>query len=136
MKKWIYLLAGVLFAIGLSLSGMTDPLKVKGFLAVGFADWNPAVLFVLGAATPTYLAAFFYLRRRQKSFDGAPFQHPKPRPVDKKLVLGAVLFGVGWGIAGICPGPALAHLAYLDVNFAVFLAMMFVGFEWQGRLKW
>jgi uncharacterized membrane protein YedE/YeeE len=135
MRTLVYLLSGLIFGVGLSLSGMIDPLKVKSFLSFGFSDWNPALLFVLGFAVPVYLIAFIYLRRRQQTLNGTPFQHPAPRPVDKKLVLGAVIFGVGWGIAGICPGPALVHLSFLDANFAVFIATMLAGFEVQRRLS-
>jgi len=134
MKNLVYLLSGVLFGLGLSLSGMIDPSKVKGFLAVGTADWNPALVFVLGSAVPVYLISFLFLRKRRRTLQGSPFQHPAPRPVDRKLVLGALLFGMGWGIAGICPGPALVHVAFLDLNFAVFLATMVAGFEWQRRV--
>jgi uncharacterized membrane protein YedE/YeeE len=134
MKKLIYLASGVIFSLGLSVSGMIDPLKVKAFLSVGFADWNPALIFVLGSAVPIYLISFLYLRRKQKTLNGTAFKHPEPRPIDKKLVLGAILFGVGWGVAGICPGPALVHVAFLDMNFAVFIVAMIAGFELQKRL--
>ena len=134
MKNFVYLIAGAIFGFGLSLSGMINPLKVKEFLSVGFSDWNPALIFVLGAAVPLYLIAFLYLRRRQTTLNGTEFKHPVPRPVDKKLVVGAILFGVGWGIAGICPGPALVHVAFLDMNFVIFIATMIAGFELQRRL--
>ncbi len=134
MRNLVYLVAGTLFALGLSLSGMIDPLKVKGFLSVGFADWNPALIFVLGSAVSVFLLSFLYLQRRQRTLNGTPFQHPAPRPVDKKLVWGAVLFGAGWGIAGVCPGPAVVHLAFLDAGFGIFIVAMVVGFEWQRRL--
>ena len=129
MKTFIYLLSGILFGIGLSLSGMIDPLKVQQFLSVGFADWSPALIFVLGSAAPVYLISFLYLRRRQRTLNGAEFKLPAVRPIDRRLVLGAVIFGVGWGIAGICPGPALVHVAFLDANFAIFIATMIAGFE-------
>ena len=135
MKNLVYLVSGLIFGLGLSLSGMIDPLKVKGFLSLGMSDWNPALIFVLGSAVPVYLIAFLFMRRRKKALNGADFKHPAPRPVDRKLVLGSLIFGAGWGIAGICPGPALVHLAFLDVNFAVFLVTMFAGFELQRRLS-
>jgi uncharacterized membrane protein YedE/YeeE len=134
MKNLVYLISGAIFGIGLSLSGMINPLKVKEFLSVGFTDWNPALIFVLGSAVPVYLIAFLYLRRRQRTLNGTEFKHPAPRPVDKKLVVGAILFGAGWGVAGICPGPALVHVAFLDMNFAIFIATMITGFELQRRL--
>jgi uncharacterized membrane protein YedE/YeeE len=134
MKNFVYLVSGAIFGLGLSLSGMINPLKVKEFLSVGFSDWNPALIFVLGAAVPVYLVAFLYLRRRPRTLSGTEFKHPAPRPIDRKLVFGAILFGVGWGIAGICPGPALVHIAFLDMNFVVFIATMIAGFELQRRL--
>jgi uncharacterized membrane protein YedE/YeeE len=134
MKNFVYLIAGAIFGFGLSLSGMINPLKVKEFLSVGFSDWNPALIFVLGSAVPVYLVAFLYLRRRQRTLNGTEFKHPAARPIDKKLVVGAILFGVGWGIAGICPGPALVHVAFLDTNFVIFIATMIAGFELQRRL--
>jgi len=134
MKNFVYLIAGAIFGFGLSLSGMINPVKVKEFLSLGFNDWNPALIFVLGAALPVYLLAFLYLRRRQRTLSGSPFKHPAPQPIDKKLVAGAILFGVGWGIAGICPGPALVHVAFLDMNFVIFIATMIAGFELQRRL--
>jgi uncharacterized protein len=135
MKNFVYLFSGAVFGIGLSLSGMIDPLKVKNFLAVGSTDWDPALMFVLGSAVPVYLVAFLFLRRREKTWNGTRFEHPAPRPIDRKLVIGSVLFGAGWGIAGICPGPALVHIAFLDMNFLAFIAAMFAGFELQRRVQ-
>jgi len=134
MKNFLYLVAGIIFSWGLLLSGMSDPEKVKNFLSLGATDWSPALLFVLGPAALTYLAAFLFLRKRQKTLNGVNFQHPKPRPVDRALVLGSILFGVGWGLAGVCPGPALVHLAFPDLGFLVFIATMLVGFEIQRKL--
>jgi uncharacterized membrane protein YedE/YeeE len=91
-------------------------------------------MFVLGSAAPTYFLAFLYLKRRQKSFDGKPVPTPVARPIDKKLVAGSMIFGIGWGIAGVCPGPALFHIAYLDEQFLLFIAMMVLGFELQRKL--
>lgn len=135
MKQLVYLLSGAIFGLGLSISGMIDPLKVKSFLAIGTAGWNPALIFVLGSAVPVYFISFIFLRRRQKTLNGTRFEHPIPRPVDRKLILGSALFGIGWGIAGICPGPALVHIAFLEMNFTAFILAMFVGFEVQRRLS-
>lgn len=134
MKHVVYLVAGLIFGFGLSLSGMIDPLKVKGFLSMGMSDWNPALIFVLGSAVPVYFVAFIFLRRHKKTLVGTEFKHPAPRPIDRKLVLGSLIFGAGWGVAGICPGPALVHLAFVDLNFVVFIVTMFAGFELQRRL--
>ncbi len=135
MKSLIYLFSGAVFGLGLSISGMIDPFKVKSFLAIGSAEWNPALIFVLGSAVPVYFILFLFLRRRGKTLNGTRFAYPAPRPVDKKLVLGSALFGIGWGIAGICPGPALVHIAFLEKNFAIFIFAMLAGFELQRRLS-
>jgi uncharacterized membrane protein YedE/YeeE len=133
MKNAIYVFSGFIFAWGLLLSGMADPDKVKNFLALGASQWSPALFFVLVPAALTYLLAFFVLRSRGRTLNGATFAHPKPRPTDKKLVVGSVIFGVGWGLAGVCPGPAIVHVAFLDAGFATFLAAMVAGFELQRR---
>lgn len=135
MRHIIYILSGLIFGLGLAISQMVDPLKVKSFLALGTEAWNPALIFVLGSAIPTYYLAFLYLKKRQKTWNGSPFQTPKPRPIDKKLVAGSVLFGIGWGIAGVCPGPAMFHLAYPDQQFLIFIALMVAGFELQRSLS-
>ena len=133
MKLFLYLLSGIIFAIGLSISGMIDPVKVKSFLAVGFDDWSPALLFVLSTAVIVYLISFLVIRWREKTLNGTRFYRPAMRSIDSKLIIGAILFGIGWGIVGICPGPALVHLAFLDVNFLIFLGTMILGFELQRR---
>jgi uncharacterized membrane protein YedE/YeeE len=133
MRHLLYLASGLIFGLGLAISQMVDPLKVKSFLNLG-PDWNPALMFVLGSAAPTYFLAYLYIKKRQKTWDGHPVKAPAPRPIDKKLVAGAVLFGIGWGVSGVCPGPALFHLAYLDEQFLVFIIMMFLGFELQRKI--
>jgi uncharacterized membrane protein YedE/YeeE len=133
MNYLLYLLSGFIFSMGLCLSGMIDPLKIKSFLAMGTSDWNPALIFVLGSAVPIYGLTFFILNKRKRSLNGQSFKHPAPRPIDQKLVIGSILFGLGWGIAGLCPGPALTLLAGLDKNIFVFLITMFCGFEIQKR---
>ena len=135
MSYFIYLISGIIFGLGLAISGMIDPAKVKGFLGMFSGNWNPALLFVLGSAVPVYLISFLFLRKKEKTFNGQSFKHPAPRPIDKKLVIGSLLFGIGWGIAGICPGPALAHIAYLDTGFVVFIASMLTGFELNRRVS-
>jgi uncharacterized membrane protein YedE/YeeE len=91
-------------------------------------------MFVLGSAVPVYGFAYAALRRKGRSFVGRDFEAPTPRRIDGRLITGATLFGLGWGLAGVCPGPALAHVAFLDAEFAVFLVTMLAGFELQRRL--
>lgn len=119
-------LAGLLFGIGLILSGMTDPARVRGFLDLAGA-WNPSLLFVMGAALGVGLVAFAVAARRRSSLLGAPMQLPPPSPIDRRLVLGALTFGVGWGIAGFCPGPALASIASGSTDALLFTAAMLAG---------
>lgn len=133
MKHLIYLFSGILFSVGLLLSGMADPLKVKTFLNLSSAQWSPALLFVLLSATIIYLVFFLFLKRRGKTLSGTVFQNPAPRPADKKLLLGSVIFGLGWGLSGLCPGPAIVQVAFLNFGTFAFLISMFFGFELQRR---
>jgi uncharacterized protein len=133
--NFLYLLSGFIFAIGLGLSGMIEPEKVRAFLSVGLENWNIALLFVLGAATPVYGLFFFFIRRRGRHLLGGDFPKPPARGLDKKLILGSVIFGVGWGLIGLCPGPALVRLAWIDLNTIGFLVTMYLGFEVQRKLS-
>lgn len=126
MQAFTAALAGLLFGIGLILSGMTDPAKVRGFLDLAGA-WNPSLLFVMGAALGVGLVAFAVAARRRSSLLGAPMQLPPPSPIDRRLVLGALTFGVGWGIAGFCPGPALASIASGSSDALLFTSAMLAG---------
>lgn len=126
MQAFSAALAGLLFGIGLILSGMTDPAKVRGFLDLAGA-WKPSLLFVMGAALGVGLVAFAVAARRRSSLLGAPMQLPPPSPIDRRLVLGALTFGVGWGIAGFCPGPALASIASGSTDALLFTAAMLAG---------
>jgi len=118
------LIAGGLFGTGLALSGMTDPARVIGFLDV-FGDWDPALLFVMAGAVATYGLGTFALRR----FAGAGEKLPttKSEPIDRRLVIGAGIFGVGWGLIGFCPGPALANLGALRIEALIFVLAMVGG---------
>lgn len=103
-------MAGLLFAAGLTISGMTRPEKVLAFLTVG-ADWDPSLLLVMGAAVPVHALAWMLLRHQRAPLLGGKVP-VMPAPVfDARLLGGAALFGVGWGIAGVCPGPAIVSLA-------------------------
>ena len=104
------LLAGLLFGIGLIVSGMTDPAKVIGFLDLA-GNWDPSLGFVMGGAILVGIFAFGAARKRQRSLLGAPMRLPTATVIDRRLVLGSLAFGAGWGLAGYCPGPALASLA-------------------------
>ena len=120
------LLSGALFGLGLAMSGMTDPRIVLGFLDV-FGDFDPTLLFVLGGAVATTALSFRLVLRRPRPVLADGFQLSSLRCVDRRLVAGAALFGVGWGIAGYCPGPALAGLGIVSPEALWFVPAMLGG---------
>jgi uncharacterized protein len=129
-------LSGVLFGLGLTISGMIDPAKVLGFLDIA-GDWDPSLLLVLGGAVVTATIGFRLVQRRSAPLFAKRFHLPSPAAIDAKLILGATLFGVGWGLVGLCPGPAMAALLADGWQVALFAAAMLlgmVGFRWQSRL--
>lgn len=117
---------GLLFGLGLSLSGMLDPARVQGFLDVGGA-WDPTLIFVLGGAVSVALAGFALARRLPRPVLDARFDLPVRRRIDAPLIGGAALFGVGWGLSGLCPGPAVAALSTGALPILVFVPAMLVG---------
>ncbi len=120
------LVAGALFGVGLAMSGMTDPQRVLGFLDI-FGEFDPALLFVLGGAVAVTTIAFRFVLRRQAPVLADTFQISHLRTVDRQLLGGAALFGIGWGIAGYCPGPALAGLGVLSREALWFVPAMVAG---------
>ncbi|KWT70385.1 MULTISPECIES: DUF6691 family protein [unclassified Variovorax] len=120
------LLAGLVFGLGLIVSGMANPAKVLGFLDLA-GDWDPSLAFVMAGAIAVGAVAFAVAKRRALSFLGAEMRLPSARYIDRRLVLGSVLFGVGWGVAGFCPGPALVALGMGEAKALVFVAAMLVG---------
>jgi uncharacterized membrane protein YedE/YeeE len=120
------LLAGLVFGVGLIVSGMANPAKVLGFLDLA-GQWDPSLAFVMGGAVAVGLVAFALARRRQASLLGEHFHLPARRDVDRRLLLGSLLFGAGWGIAGFCPGPALASLGTGNPKVLLFVLAMLAG---------
>ena len=118
-----FLIAGGLFGTGLAISGMTDPARVIGFLDV-FGKWDPALLFVMAGAVAVYGIGMLALRKSGSTNTSAC---PIPSPIDRHLVIGAAIFGVGWGLGGFCPGPALANLGALRTEALVFVPAMAIG---------
>lgn len=106
MTKFTALLAGLIFGLGLLLAGMANPAKVLAFLDLA-GDWDPSLALVMAAAIAVAIGPFSWAKRQRVSLLGEPMQLPQKREIDRRLVLGSLLFGAGWGIAGICPGPAL-----------------------------
>ena len=124
----IALLAGVLFGAGLALGGMTDPGKVVAFLDVA-GRWDPSLAFVMGSALLITFPVFAWVRRSPRPLFAERFQLPTRRDLDPQLLAGAALFGIGWGIAGLCPGPAVANLAAGSPQILLFVVAM-VGGMW------
>lgn len=126
---------GLLFGVGLMLSGMTDPGKVIGFLDL-FGTWDPSLALVMGGAIMVGFFAFTVAKKRTGSFLGGALRLPTNTDIDKKLVIGSLLFGAGWGLAGFCPGPALVSMADGQPKALVFVVAMLVGmlgFELMDR---
>jgi hypothetical protein len=138
-KNHLYRIAefvvGLLFGLGLMLSGMTDPGKVMGFLDL-FGNWDPSLALVMGGAIMVGFFAFTVAKKRTSTFLGGALRLPTHTDLDKKLVIGSVLFGAGWGLAGFCPGPALVSMADGQPKALVFVLAMMVGmlgFELMDR---
>jgi hypothetical protein len=120
------LIAGLVFGIGLIVAGMTNPAKVQGFLDLA-GPWDPSLAFVMGGAIVVALAAFRFAGKRERALLGDAMHLPTATRIDRRLVLGSLAFGAGWGLAGFCPGPALASLATGGVKALVFTGAMLAG---------
>ena len=131
------LLAGLVFGLGLIVSGMANPAKVLGFLDLAGA-WDPSLAFVMAGAIAVAAFAFALAKKRSASFLGAAMKLPGSRDIDRRLVIGSVLFGIGWGVAGFCPGPGLVALGMSEIKALVFVGAMLAGmgiFELIERRK-
>lgn len=129
LKKNIWAsIAGLVFGLGLILSGMTNPAKVIGFLDVA-GTWDPSLMLVMVGAISVSFFAFKHAKKRTYSFLNEAIQLPKSTHIDKPLVVGSVLFGIGWGLLGICPGPALALLTVGGYKILLFILAMLLGME-------
>lgn len=126
MKFFTALVAGMLFGAGLVVSGMTDPANVLGFLDI-FGEWRPQLAFVMGAAILIAAPSFWFVRRNRRTLLGASVDLPDRRRLDKPLLAGATMFGVGWGLSGICPGPGLVLLASGHGMAYLFIAAVIAG---------
>jgi hypothetical protein len=127
--------AGLLFGAGLAISGMDDPAKVLGFLdiaAIASGGWDPSLAFVMAGGLAVTLPAFAYARRRTAPVAAPLFQGPAATDIDRRLLLGALVFGIGWGLVGYCPGPALAALAFGATGTIVFVVAMAAGMLLEG----
>jgi uncharacterized protein len=126
MKYLTVIIAGITFGIGLAFSGMTDTTKVQGFLDV-LGNWDASLVLVLAGAVSTTLVSFRFLLKRKSPILTDRFVLPLQTTIDPPLVIGAILFGIGWAIVGYCPGPAFAALAYFQWQTFLFVAVMLLG---------
>jgi uncharacterized protein len=138
MKRWLQrgaaAFAGLLCGLGLVVSGMTDPAKVVGFLDLG-GKWDASLMLVMVGAITAFAAAYRLLLRRSRPLLAAAFFTPDKRSVDGKLLLGAAVFGLGWGLGGFCPGPAIVSLGAFTADALVFVIAMTVGMVVAGLLE-
>lgn len=134
MRNLIAFLAGLAFGLGLLVSGMSSPAKVLAFLDIAGA-WDPSLAFVMGGAVLTAAPLFYLARRRRKPIAGETFDNPDRQLIDRRLIGGAVLFGLGWGLAGICPGPAVVDLILAPRETLPFMAAMVAGILLSSRLR-
>ena len=137
MQAGFAFLAGLLFGAGLIVSGMANPQKVLGFLDLA-GRWDPSLAFVMAGAIGVAVFAFAWAKRRTRSLLGLPIQWPTVRTITVRLVAGSAVFGIGWGLAGFCPGPAIVSIGLGSVKGIAFVGAMLIGmalFEWIERAR-
>ena len=131
--KLISLFCGVLFGLGLVISGMTNPSKVIGFLSITH-NWDASLIFVMFGAILIFAPFFYFNKNKEFSSIGNQIDLPIKKAIDKRLVIGSSAFGIGWGLVGLCPGPAISALAFFDPIIIVFLASMALGILVNNKL--
>jgi Predicted transporter component len=127
MNIIVSLFCGIIFGIGLVISEMINPVKVLGFLNI-FGEWDPSLAFVMIGALIISTPFFHLFKNKDKPFFAANFLISNATDIDKKLIIGSILFGAGWGLIGLCPGPAISSLALLNINSIAFVFWMSMGF--------
>ena len=127
MNKIVSLFCGIIFGIGLVISEMINPAKVLGFLNI-FDEWDPSLAFVMIGALVVSTPFFHLFKNNDKPLFSSNFLIPNTKDIDKKLIIGSILFGAGWGLIGLCPGPAISSLALLNVGSIAFVFWMSMGF--------
>ncbi|AZL85622.1 YeeE/YedE family protein [Aliivibrio salmonicida] len=124
---FVSLVSGLLFGIGMVISGMADPHVVIAFLDIA-GEWDPSLMFVIGGALLVFMPAYFLLiKPKEKPLNAGEFCLSTNKKIDKRLVIGAVIFGLGWGIAGVCPGPAVSSIALGNKDVIIFFVAMIIG---------
>jgi len=127
MNKLISLLAGIIFGTGLVISEMINPEKVLSFLDV-FGNWDPSLAFVMIGALIVSSPLFHLIKNKEKPLLAEKFNYSNNKEINNKLIIGSALFGAGWGLGGLCPGPAISSIALLNINSITFVVAMFDGF--------
>ena len=134
MKNILALISGSIFGLGLTISSMTNPDKVLGFLDL-FNNWDPSLAFVMGGAIIITAPMLFVLTKNKNLILSKEIHLPTNKEIDKKLIIGSLIFGLGWGLVGLCPGPAISSLALLEVPSIIFVIFMFIGFYCSKFIK-
>ena len=134
MNKIVSLLCGIIFGIGLVISQMINPAKVLGFLNL-FGEWDPSLAFVMIGALIISSPSFHLFKNKEKPIFSSSFSIPNKKGIDKELIFGSILFGAGWGLVGLCPGPAITSIALLNVSSAIFVVSMFIGFYLASKVN-
>ncbi len=134
MRWFISFGAGLAFGVGLYLSGMTQPTKVEGFLDIS-GRWDPSLAFVMAGAIVVLRLAFSAAKTRSRTLLGDDLQLPPIGKIDKPLVMGSFIFGIGWALAGVCPGPAIFNAGFADLPSAIFVVSMAAGMMLERRIR-
>ena len=134
MNKLVSLFCGIIFGIGLVISQMINPAKVLGFLNV-FGEWDPSLAFVMIGALIVSSPLFHLFKNKEKPIFSTSFSISENKEIDKRLIFGSILFGAGWGLAGLCPGPAISSIALLNISSVTFVFSMFIGFYIASKIN-
>ena len=134
MNKLVALFCGTIFGIGLVISQMINPAKVLGFLNV-FSEWDPSLAFVMIGALIVSSPLFHLFKNKEKPIFSTSFSISENKEIDKRLIFGSILFGAGWGLTGLCPGPAVSSIALLNISSVTFIFSMFIGFYIASKIN-
>ena len=134
MNKLVALFCGAIFGIGLVISQMINPAKVLGFLNV-FGEWDPSLALVMVGALIISSPLFHLFKNKEKPIFSTSFSISENKEIDKRLIFGSILFGAGWGLSGLCPGPAISSIALLNICSVTFVFSMFIGFYIASKIN-
>ena len=134
MSRLVSLFCGIIFGIGLVISQMINPAKVLGFLNL-FGEWDPSLAFVMIGALIVSSPLFHLLKNKEKPIFSTSFSISENKEIDKRLIIGSILFGAGWGLIGLCPGPAISSIALFNVSSVTFVFSMFIGFYIASKIN-